>query len=108
MANEQNLKPFVKNDPRINRSGRPKSFDALRKLAQKIAHEKVTNKKGEAATNPAGQAMTVVEVILRKKAMSNNPKELQEFIEIAFGKVPNVQQLEGKDGNAIIFKVERE
>ena len=33
------LKPFVKGDPRINRKGRPKSFDALRSLAQEIAHE---------------------------------------------------------------------
>ncbi len=30
---------FTKGDPRINRNGRPKSFDALRALAQEIAHE---------------------------------------------------------------------
>lgn len=30
---------FVKSDPRINRKGRPKSFDGLRALAQEIAHE---------------------------------------------------------------------
>ena len=42
MTENENRKPggkFVKGDPRINRNGRPKSFDALRALAQEIAHE---------------------------------------------------------------------
>ena len=33
----ENLKPFVKGDKRINRNGRPKSFDALRRLAVFVA-----------------------------------------------------------------------
>lgn len=32
-VNDSNLKPFQKGDKRINRKGRPKSFDALRALA---------------------------------------------------------------------------
>jgi hypothetical protein len=51
-------KPFTKGDPRINRKGRPKSFDALRVLAQEIAHEPITVVNGHRAT--------VAEMILRK------------------------------------------
>jgi len=76
------LKPFVKGDPRINRKGRPKSFDALRALAQQIAHE---------PTNAVldGHKVTVAEAILRQWAQSKNPQLARAFIEIAFGKVPD-------------------
>lgn len=69
-------KPFVKGDPRINRKGRPKSFDQLRALAQQISHEILTG--GD------GSRKTVVEALLRKIA-TEDPKL---FLEIAFGKVP--------------------
>jgi len=75
------LKPFVKGDPRINRKGRPKSFDALRALAQSIAHEPITEVNGHKAT--------VAEMILRKWATSCNPQLQRAFIEVAFGKVPD-------------------
>lgn len=75
MANEQNLKPFVKGDPRINRNGRPKSFDQLRKLAQQIAHERIAD----------GSTITAAEAILRQLAH----EKPERFIEIAFGKVPD-------------------
>jgi hypothetical protein len=79
----------VKGDPRINRKGRPKSFDALRALAQEIAHEP-TNVVIE------GHKVTVAEAILRQWAQSKNPQLVKSFIEIAFGKVPdnlNVEQV---------------
>ena len=97
MANKpENLKPFAKgHDPRRNRKGRPKSFDALRKLAQQIAHEEVTDKKGE--------TLTVIEVIMRQWA--KDPKLQAKFIEYAFGKVPDAVELSGKDGGAIETKV---
>jgi hypothetical protein len=58
-------KPFVKGDPRINRSGRPKSIDDLRKLAQSIGDEMVTTEEGE--------RMPLAEVILRIWAKSKEP-----------------------------------
>ena len=82
MANEQNLKPFVKGDKRINRNGRPKSFDKLRKLAQQISHEPIAD----------GASMTAIEAILRQMAHDNPAR----FVEIAFGKVPEQEEHSGK------------
>jgi len=81
-----NLKPFTKGDPRINRKGRPKSFDALRELAQQIAHEEA--KSGGAPVVVGGHKATVAEMILRQWAASKNPQLQRAFIEVAFGKVP--------------------
>lgn len=76
MANEQNLKPFKKGDKRINRKGRPKDFAGVRQLAQTIAHEDISD------------GMTVTEAILRKWAGSKDPRLQLQFMEVAFGKVP--------------------
>ena len=87
MANEKNLKPFKKGDPRINRKGRPKNFDGLRELGQQISFE-VALKDG----NPIvieGHIVTVAEAILRQWAQSKNPQLQRAFIEVAFGKVPD-------------------
>lgn len=96
-----NLKPFKKKDPRINRKGRPKTFDALRTLAQQIAHEVATTKSGDELVI-SGRKVTVAEAILRKWASSGNSKLQQQFIEVAFGKVPNAIEISGKDGQELI------
>ena len=80
-------KGFVKGDPRINRKGRPKSFDALRELAQQIAHEEALSNGNPVVIN--GHVATVAEMILRQWAASKNPQLVKAFIEIAFGKVPD-------------------
>ena len=92
-------KGFVKGDKRINRKGRPKSFDAARALAQSIAHEEVTNSKGD--------TVTVTEAILRQWAASKDPRLQMYFFEVAYGKVPTESKTEisGKDGNELTFKV---
>ena len=92
-------KGFVKGDKRINRKGRPKSFDAARALAQSIAHEEITNSKGD--------TVTVTEAILRQWAASKDPRLQMYFFEVAYGKVPNENKTEisGKDGNELTFKV---
>jgi len=75
-------KPFTKNDPRINRNGRPKSFDQCRTLAQQIAHEVVVRSRD-------GLEITTAEAILRQWANSPEPMLQNKFMEIAFGKVPD-------------------
>ena len=88
MANVQNLKPFVKGDKRINRKGRPKSFDELRSLAQQIAHERLEN---------GDISMTTTEAILRKWAASKDPRLQMQFMDVAYGKVPNITEHGNKD-----------
>ncbi len=74
-------KGFVKSDPRINRKGRPRSFDQLRKLAQQIADEAVTDSNGH--------KIRLAEAILRSWAESKEPILQKAFMEYAFGKVPD-------------------
>ena len=76
--NPQNLKPFTKGDKRINRKGRPKSFDALRKLAQSIAAEELQSTDGDVITR--------IEALLRVMSTSRNPADRKTFLEYAFGK----------------------
>ena len=74
-------KVFVKGDPRINRKGRPRSFDQLRKLAQQIADEAVTDSNDH--------KIRLAEAILRSWAESKEPILQKAFMEYAFGKVPD-------------------
>ena len=82
----ENRKPgtFKPGDARINRKGRPKSFDALRELGQQIAHEEA--KQGGQQIIINGHVVTVAEAILRQWAQSKDPRLQMAFIEIAFGK----------------------
>jgi hypothetical protein len=70
-------KPFVHGDPRINRKGRPKSFDQLRNLAVLVAAEQ-----------DEGGITRVLE-ILRDMAKSKEPVKQTKFLEYAYGKVPD-------------------
>jgi len=99
--------PFRKGDPRINRKGRPKSFDALRSLAQEIAHEaaKQSKEQGGGPVVIDGHVVTVTEAIMRQWAMSKDPRLQQKFIEVAYGQVPSVTRLEGQDGGPMVIKV---
>ena len=98
----KNRKPgtFTKGDPRINRKGRPKHFDALRELAQQIAHETPKDSHGQPLVID-GHIATVTEAILRLWATSKNPQLQKAFIEYAYGKVPDRQELTGADGDVI-------
>ncbi len=70
-------RPFVKGDKRINRKGRPKNFDQLRALAQKIADE--------ALLTPEGK-ITRIEALLRVLTSSRAPADRALFLAYAYGK----------------------
>ena len=89
---QDNLKPFKKNDTRINRNGRPKSFDALRKLAQQVANEAAIDAATKGPLLVKGHAATEIEMLMRQM-MHDNPAR---FVEIAFGKVPDITEQKGK------------
>ena len=82
-------KPFTKGDPRINRGGRPRNFDAARALALKIGNEPITNKDGSIS-------MTRFEMIMRDWLTSNNFQKQRAVLELAFGKVPDEVNVDTK------------
>ena len=86
MANPQNLKPFKKNDKRINRDGRPATAASLSALAKRISHEPALKKNGDPVVGQDGKPMTKIEVILASWAQ--NPKQQGDFVDRAYGKVP--------------------
>jgi|SRR5215475_3302493 len=74
-------RPFKKNDKRINRSGRPKTFDELRRTADMIASELVPG--------PDGNIISRGELLLRSWIKSKNPILQRSFIEYWVGKPPD-------------------
>lgn len=94
-------KGFTKGDPRINRKGRPKTFDAVRELAQQIAHESA--KAGGQEVVIDGHVVTVTEAILRQWATSKDPRLQMAFMEWTYGKVPTTIEHSGKDGKPIVI-----
>ena len=104
MANTTGKGGFKKGDPRINRNGRPQNFDAFRSLAQSIANEKLTDKDGQPVVIE-GHVVTVAEGILRKWSRSSDPRLQQAFVEVAYGKVPTVTEISGRDGGPIQTQV---
>lgn len=103
MANPKPTAPFVKGDPRINRKGRPKNFDAFRELAQAISHEEA--KSGGAPLIVNGHVATVAEAILRQWAQSKDPRLQIAFVEFAFGKPPVRNELTGANSSPVEFIV---
>lgn len=87
--------PFFHGDPRINRKGRPKSFDQLRKLAVRVAAEQDEKK------------VTRVLDILRDWAKSKEVAKQDKFMAYTFGK-PKEEVDVTSGGEAIKFVIERD
>lgn len=85
-------------DPRINVKGRPKSFDELRSLFQEIAHENIEMSDGKKVTRARAIGLM----------MSMDKKLMREFLEYAFGKVPQAVDVKGKLDSEIVLRVVRE
>lgn len=108
MSNKNPQNQFVKGDIRINRKGRPKTFDAARQLAQQIAHEtaKIKGTDGkEVEVVVDDHYVTVAEAILRSWATSNDPKLSTAFMEWSFGKVPNKLDVTSGGGKLAAYTV---
>ena len=92
-------RPFVKGiDSRRNLNGRPRSFDAVRALAQKLAREKV------------GSGELAITDVLRSWRDSDEPSLQLAFVAYAFGKVPDKLEatgLENKTNLVLHFDHER-
>lgn len=87
-------RPFVKGDPRINRKGRPKNYDSLRKLILQILSETVSSQDGTIA-------MSRIEFVLRDWLASRDYRKQLAVIQYAYGKPPDRVELTGRDGGAI-------
>ena len=78
-------KPFAKGDPRINRKGRPRSFQAFRELTQDVLHEEARDNNGQPIV-VNGHIATNAEMIVR--SWLTDRKRQKDLVESAFGKVP--------------------
>lgn len=92
------LKPFVKGDPRINRNGRPKSFDALREMAIQIMNTPVSvvAKEMGVTVKSEYEKLDCAGYLLRKWIFSAEPTLQKGAMEIAFGKVPDKLEMSGQ------------
>jgi|SRR3990172_1832977 len=83
LANLKKGKPFVKGDPRINYKGRASNFDQLRTFLQEMANEEIDDD-------------GVKKTRLRMIAESLSENQLKDFLEFAYGKVPQPIDVKGQ------------
>lgn len=97
MSNPKTLKPFKKNDPRINRTGRPRNVDLLHEIAIRLCAEPA-----DLEGDPEG--MSQIEAIMREWLRSTNFHKQLAVIQYAFGKVPEQIEIEKKEPRTVIIE----
>lgn len=87
-----NSEGFKGHPERINRDGRPKDHDALRRLIQRIAGEALADK----------PEWSQIELMLRAMMKSKQASDRKEILEHGWGKVPQQLDINVKDVDAAI------
>lgn len=78
-------KPFVKGDSRINRNGRTPKLPNLDELLKEILGENVRNK----------EALKLILIALRKKAMTGDVRAAELLLDRAYGKLKQATEHSG-------------
>jgi len=95
MANDQNLKPFMEDDPRINRGGRPRNLSIIKSLAREVSYE-------QADLSRDTLSCTRVEAIIRDWLTSTDYRKQRAALEFAFGRIPRHERIEHETDRIII------
>ena len=104
MSNPTGKGGFQERKHQINRKGRPRTFDALRAVTLDMFSRPALDGNGKAILIENKPA-TLIEVVMWKMIHSKDPREVQYAVQVAFGKVPDVQELTGKDGGPVTLTV---
>jgi len=95
-------KPFVKNDPRLNKKGRPrvpKNAHELNKLLAQIAAEEITNPN-------TGEQVRRIDALLRSMFTSKAPADRQYVVDRMFGKIPQATDVTIEDKTIVVDLIE--
>lgn len=88
----------MKNDPRINRKGRPKNGEKLGALIRDIFSEPALDKNGNQIVIN-GHIATNAEMVIRRGMA--DPRQVQQFLDRGYGRPSQQVKLTGEDGGPI-------